>query len=161
MKTYIAIDKLNSTEMIACPTSVEAISYIIHYDSMYLNGEIRGTINSWREHMQNIEKLLSFAPNFARWDEHTKEIEKLANAALTESERVINAHIPAAKKLPQAIVDGIYARVELLQNWTKSHLNKVRDRQDYKEWKKKQDVSLQSSQGMLYPDFNQIYIIEH
>ncbi|KFZ23236.1 hypothetical protein V502_02284, partial [Pseudogymnoascus sp. VKM F-4520 (FW-2644)] len=69
------------------------------------------------------------------------------NSALTESLRVIDAHIPAEKtKLPQEIVDGIYVRVELLQNWIKSQPNAVRARQDYKEWKKKQDASPQSSQ---------------
>ncbi|KFY30353.1 hypothetical protein V493_01972 [Pseudogymnoascus sp. VKM F-4281 (FW-2241)] len=119
------------------------------------------TIKSWREHMQHIEKFLSFSPDFARWDEHTKEIEKLANAALTESMGVIDTHIPAAKKLPQAVVDGIYVRVELLQNWIKSHLNAVRAQQDYKDWKKKQDAPLQSSQGMPYLDLNQLYIIKY
>ncbi|KFZ01276.1 hypothetical protein V500_00825 [Pseudogymnoascus sp. VKM F-4518 (FW-2643)] len=128
VKTYIAIDRLNSTETSECPTLVEAISYIIYYDSTRLGNtrEYRHTIESWREHMQHIEKLLNFAPDFARWDEHTKEIEKLANSALTESLRVIDAHIPAEKtKLPLEIVDGIYVRVELLQNWIKLQPNAV------------------------------------
>ncbi|CZR66337.1 uncharacterized protein PAC_16238 [Phialocephala subalpina] len=148
VKTYVAIDRLNSTETRNCSTSVEAIDYIIHFDRVFVaRGRDYDTIKSWRDYMKYIQKQADiFAPDFAQWDKHTREIERLANDALAESKRVIEEHNRPEKRLPNEVVDGIYVRTGLLQTWTKSHLEVIRAQEDYKRWKMQQDAPLQSSQ---------------
>lgn len=87
MKTYVEIDRLNSTEISNCSTSVQAIDYIIHFDrAIAVKGRNDDTIESWRDYMKYIQKQAdNFAPDFAQWDKHTREMEILANDALTES----------------------------------------------------------------------------
>ncbi|KFY34726.1 hypothetical protein V494_06528 [Pseudogymnoascus sp. VKM F-4513 (FW-928)] len=147
VKTYVAIDRLNSTEGSNCSTSVEAIDYIIHFNRLS-ESRIKDcdTIDSWRDYMVYIQKQADFAPDFAQWDKHTREIERLANDALAKSKKVLEEHNPPEKRLPHEVVQGIYARTGLLQRWTKSHLEVVRAREDYKIWKIQQDAPLQSSQ---------------
>ncbi|KAH7418730.1 hypothetical protein BKA64DRAFT_655083 [Cadophora sp. MPI-SDFR-AT-0126] len=148
VKTYVAIDRLNSTETSNCSTSVEAIDYIIHFDrALVARGRNFDTIESWRDYMIDIQKQGKiFAPDFAQWDKHTREIERLANGALTESKRVLEEHNRPEKRLPKEVVDGICARSGLLQRWTKLELEVVRAQEDYKRWKMQQDAPPQSSQ---------------
>jgi Lon protease-like protein len=139
----MAIDRLNSTEIRTCSTSVEAIDYIIHFDPASLimgrGGRHYDTIDCWRDYMTYIEKQVIFAPDFTQWDKHTREIEGLANDALTESKRVIEEHNRPEKRLPMEVVEGINVRAELLQRWTKSHLEVVRAQEEYKLKKSTRD----------------------
>jgi hypothetical protein len=155
----VAIDRLNSTEISNCSTSVEAIGYIIQFDRQWGRREY-DTIESWRDYMQYVQKQAGFAPDFAQWDKHTREIERLADDALTESKRVLDEHNPPDKRLPKEVVEGIYARIGLLQRWTKSHLEVVRGQEDYKRWKTQKDTPPQSSQSMSHLKINRRYIIE-
>ncbi|RDL38646.1 uncharacterized protein BP5553_02986 [Venustampulla echinocandica] len=135
VNTYVAIDRLNSTETSNCSTSVEAIDYIGHFDyALTVRGRGRDydTIESWLDYMKYIQKQADFAPDFAQWDKHTREIERLANDALTESKRVLEEHNRPEKRLPHVVVRGIYARTGLLQRWTKLHLEVIRAQEDYK-----------------------------
>lgn len=161
MKTYVAIDRLNSTEASNCSTSVEAIDYLIHFDRrLEVRGRDYDTIESWRDYMNNIGKQGDiFAPDFAQWDKHTREIERLANDALTESKRVLEEHNRPEKRLPKEVVEGIYARTALLQRWTKN-LEVVRAQEDYKRWKMQQDAPPQSSQSMSHLEMNRQYVVE-
>lgn len=156
MKTYVAIDRLNSTEASDCLTSVEAMDYIIHFDRVtQATDRPYDTIQTWRDNMKYIEEQADiFAPDFTQWDKHTREIETLATNALTESKRVLEEYHPADKRLPNEVIQGIYVRTRLLQNWTKSHLEVVRAQEDYKRWKIQQDAPPQSSQGMLQLEMN-------
>lgn len=162
MKTYIAIDRLTSTEtsidrLISTETSnsdclfaVEAIRYIIRFDGLLPSrGREHDTIQSWEDYMSYIEKLAYLAPDFARWDKHTKEIERLADEAIAASINVLEEHMPPKETLPQPAVAGIYARIELLRRWKEFTLEKVRARDDYKTWKMQQGAPPQSSQRML------------
>jgi hypothetical protein len=78
VKTYVAIDKLNSTETSNCLTSVEAIDYIIHFDRAFMvRSRDYDTIESWRDYIMYIQKQADiFAPDVAQWDKHTREIER-------------------------------------------------------------------------------------
>jgi len=160
VRTYEAIDRLNSTETSNCSTSVEAIDYIIRFDrASMVKGREYDTIKSWRNYMLYIQKQAEFAPDFAQWDKHTREIEKLADDALTESKKVIVEHNPPEKRLPDEVVEGIYARCGLLQRWTKRELEVVRAQEDYKRWKIQQYASPQSSQitAHLQTDCRHVY----
>ena len=163
MKTYVAIDRLNSTETSDFSTSVEAIDYIIHFDHVFVaRGRSYDTIESWRDYMKYIQRQADiFAPDFTQWDKHTREIERLANDALTESKRVLEEHNRPEKRLPKEVVEGIYVRTGLLQRWTKLHLEAVRAQEDYKRWKKQQDAPPQSSQSMSYLEMNCRYVVEY
>ncbi|TVY41667.1 hypothetical protein LSUB1_G001978 [Lachnellula subtilissima] len=144
VETYVAIDRLNSTETSDCSTSVEAIDYIIHYDRAYRGDYSK--IESWWEYMKEIEKNSNaFAPDFAQWDKYTREIERLANDAITMSKKVLEEYHRPEKRLPNEVEDGIYARTAQLQRWTKWHLEVVRAQEDYKSWKMQQDAPPQSS----------------
>jgi hypothetical protein len=162
VKTYVAIDRLNSTETSNCSTSVEAIEYIIHFDrALMVKGRNYDTIESWRDYMEYIKKQADiFTPDFAQWDKHTREIERLANDALAESKRVLEEHNRPEKRLPKQVIDGIYARTGLLQRWTKSHLEVVRAQEDYKRWKMQRDTPPQSSQSMSLQEMNRRYVVE-
>jgi hypothetical protein len=164
VKTYVAIDRLNSTETSNCSTSVEAIDYIINFDRTWMvrgRGRNYDTIESWRDYMQYIQKQADiFAPDFAQWDKHTREIERLANDALTESKGVLEEHNRPEKRLPKEVIEGIYARTGLLQRWTKGHLEVVRAQEDYKRWKKQQDAPPQSLQSMSHREMNCRYVVE-
>ncbi|KFY84364.1 hypothetical protein V500_09379 [Pseudogymnoascus sp. VKM F-4518 (FW-2643)] len=147
VKTYMAIDRLNSTEASNCLTSAEAINYILRFDRAAPDyGRPYDTIQTWRDNMKDIEKQTIFAPDFTLWDKHTREIETLATNALPESKRVLEEQHPPDKKLPKGVIEGINVRSGLLQGWTKSHLEKVRAQEDYKRWKIQQDAPPQSSQ---------------
>lgn len=157
----MAIDRLNSTEATDCLTSVEAIDYIIQFDrALPARGRPYDTIQTWRDNMKDIEKQTVFAPDFTLWDKHTREIETLATNALTESKRVLGKQHPADKKLPKEVIEGINVRAALLQGWTKTHLEVVRDREDYKKWKIEQDAPPKSSQGILHVEMNRRYVVE-
>lgn len=148
VRTYEAIDRLNSTKTRNCSTSVEAIDYIIHFDrASRTKGCEYDSITSWRDYMDYIQKQADFAPDFAQWDDHTREVEKLANDALTESKKVIAEHNRPEKRLPPEVVDGIYARCGILRRWTKRKLEAVRAQEDYKRWKIEQNTSSQTSQS--------------
>ena len=162
VRTYEAIDRLNSTETSNCSTSVEAIDYIIQFDRAYRakgKGHNYDTIEKWEDYMLYIQKQAEFAPDFSQWDKHTREIEKLANDALTESKKVIAEHNRPEKRLPAEVVQGIYARCGLLQRWTKRELEVVRAQEDYKRWKIRQNASPQSSQSTshLQTDYKHVY----
>ncbi|KFY23895.1 hypothetical protein V493_05571 [Pseudogymnoascus sp. VKM F-4281 (FW-2241)] len=149
VRTYVAIDRLSSTETSNsdCFKPVGAIRYIIRFDRKLVHrGRFHDTIQSWEDYMSYIEKLVYLAPDFARWDKHTKEIEILADEAIAASINVLGEHIPPKENLPQPVVAGIYARIELLRRWKESSLEKVRARDDYKTWKMQQGVPPQSSQ---------------
>ncbi|KFY51927.1 hypothetical protein V496_08735 [Pseudogymnoascus sp. VKM F-4515 (FW-2607)] len=148
VKTYIAIDRLNSTVASDRLTSVEAIDYIIHFDRARPNrGRLYDTIETWRDNMKYIrEQAEIFAPDFTLWDKHSREIEALAIDALAESTRVLEENHPPDKRLPKEVIEGIYVRTRLLQDWTRSHLEVVRAQEDYKSWKIQHDAPLQSSQ---------------
>jgi hypothetical protein len=159
VKTYVAIDRLNSIETSNCSTPVEAIDYIIQFDpASGVRGCNYDTIKSWRDYMKDIEKLTIFAPDFAQWDKFTREIERLANNARTESKRVLEEHSRPEKRLPKEVEEGIYVRTNLLQGWTKSHLEVVRAQEDYQRWKMQQDAPPQSSQSMSHLEMNCRYV---
>jgi hypothetical protein len=161
VKTYVAIDRLNSTETSNCSTSVEAIYYIINFDrESVAHGRDCDTIDCWRDYMDYIQQAVDFAPDFAQWDKHTREIERLANDALTESKRVLEEHNRPEKRLPKDVIEGIYVRTRLLQRWTKSLLEKTRAQEDYKRWKIQQDAPLQSSQSISHLEMNCWYVVE-
>jgi hypothetical protein len=149
VKTYIAIDKLHSTVTDDCSTSAEAMGYIIRFDRAWGPNREDDTIEGWREYMARIGKLTELAPNFTQWDKQTRKIERLARAAVTESDRVLGEHISADKVLPEQVEKGMYARIGLLQRWTKNHLETVRATDDYKKWRAENDALLQSPQRML------------
>lgn len=106
------------------------------------------------------EQAEIFAPDFTLWDKHSREIEALAIDALAESTRVLEENHPPDKRLPKEVIEGIYVRTRLLQDWTKSHLEVVRAQEDYKSWKIQHDAPLQSSQGMLHLEMNRRYAVE-
>lgn len=162
MKTYIAIDRLNSVVASDLLTSVEAIDYIIHYDrARPIRGRPYDTIEAWRDHMKYIhEQAEIFAPDFTLWDKHSREIEALAIDALAESQRVLEENHPPDKRLPKGVIEGIYLRTRMLQDWTKLHLDEVRDQEDYKIWKMQQEAPTQSSQGMLHVEMNRRSTVE-
>ncbi|OBT98838.1 hypothetical protein VE01_03277 [Pseudogymnoascus verrucosus] len=127
VKTYVAIDRLNSAEASDCLTSVEVIDYIIHFDrSMQGRDRPHDTIEAWRENMKYIqEKADIFAPDVTQWDKHTREIETLATNAIAESKRVLEEYHSAEKRLPMGAVSA---------------------QEDYKAWNIQQDPPPQSSQ---------------
>lgn len=153
----MAIDRLNTTKISNYSTSVEAIDYIIHFDAAWRMGLEHDTIELWREYMDSVKLQAGFAPDFTQWDKNTREIERLANNALAKSTMVIAEHNPPEKRLPKDVVNGIYARVGLLQRWTKNYLNVIREQEDYKAWKKEQDTPPLSSQSMSRQEANRRY----
>jgi hypothetical protein len=129
---YIEIDRLNSTKKEKCSNSVEAVDYIVKFDQCEIvNGnrprEVVDTIASWRSYMNYVGKQVIFAPDFTQWDKHTREIEGLAEIALNESKRVLEEHNRPEKRLPEEVLEGIYARIGLLQRWIKMSLQPVRE----------------------------------
>jgi hypothetical protein len=100
--------------------------------------------------MNYTQKQADFAPDFTQWDKHTREIERLANDALTASKRVIEEHNRPERRLPEEILEGIYARTGVLQRWIRTQLELTRAREDYKNWNMQKDTTSQPSQCKLH-----------
>ncbi len=152
----MAIDRLNSTKKSNCSKSVEAINYIVHFDRAWPPGGPELA----RLYQVYPKTVNIFATDFAQWDKNRSEIERLATDALTESKRVLEEHNRPEKRLPKAVVDGIYARTGLLKRWTKSNLEVVRGQEDYKRWKMQQDAHPQSSQSIPHTEMNRRCVVE-
>lgn len=160
---YLAIDRLNSTNISDRSTSVEAIDYIIQFDQTYETNDDRpqDTILRWRDYMMYTGKQAdNFAPDYTQWDKHTREIERLANDAFTESKKVVDEHNRPEKRLPAEVVNGIYARTGLLQRWITSHLEVIRERKDYKRWKEQQYTPPDPPQRTSHLEKNLRQVIE-
>lgn len=137
---YIEIDRLTTTSVVTCTSAVEAFDYLIKRDSKYIKPGWKEFffIDIWEKYMDYVQQQERFSPEFTQWDKHTREFDDLAEKALGESRKVIEAHNPPDKRLPEEVVEGIYIRTAALQRWRKNCLNPVRAREDYKEWKEKQ-----------------------
>lgn len=147
----MAIDRLYTTEISNCSTSVEAIAYIIRVDprsedihTFNFDEEKNRTIKSWQKHMTRVEKMAEYAPYFELWDKNTRDIERLADEARTESMRVLAEHDEPQKKLPDEVVKGIHVRLRLLKGWIGSHVEVIRGEEGYKIWEEKKGTLLQS-----------------
>jgi hypothetical protein len=152
---YIEIDRLITISPVRCSSAIEAIDYLIKFNNAsYCTGANRiqtsKTIAAWTKYMEYVQQQLVFSPNYTQWDKHTREIESLAQKALSESEKVIEAHNAPAKRLPEEVFEGIIIRTKVLQGWRRDRLEPIRARDDYKDWKEKQSASVtQKSQRKL------------
>jgi hypothetical protein len=149
---YIEIDKITTESIVACSSAAEAFVYLIDYEFVrypYLSSSSDITTQSvrdhgiakWREYMDYVQREVDLGPGFAVWDKHTSEIETLAQKALSDSQEVLLAHNAPDKRLPSALVDGIYARVKTLRWWKLEYLDPVRARDHYQEWKMRQPTA--------------------
>lgn len=143
---YVAIDGLSSPVVASCSTTEDTMEYIMKVDQTWIGNGDKITVQNWVDYMNYVQRQLAFAPDFTQWDKHTREMERLAEVAIDESKKAIEAHNPPDKRLPKEVEDGIYVRTRVLQRWIKTSLEPIRAQDDYVEWKRKTDTVTPSSQ---------------
>ena len=135
--SYTALDKLSSNDGDNCNNIMEALEYILNFDTIRETDYIDAisTIATWTAYMAYTQKKVVFAPDFTLWDKYAREFENLAKSAIKESERILDMY---DMKLLADIEEGIYVRVRVLQECI-IQLGPTRARDDYKKWKEEKE----------------------
>lgn len=143
VEAFSAIELLIKSDYSAPLNTVESFDYLSRYgqeDNPQSSHKLRKTISTWVEELLYVQQHVKLAPNFKVWDENTREIDQAVETAINRATVVFAAITPPCRRLPKHIVNGIYARIEVLQRWRNEFFYPTRSREDYQLWKREQDL---------------------